>query len=192
MKSLQRIEYFNSPSPIKSGGLQQPHITLLFGIARIQYRLGQGIRFPLNFRILPSHIPHKIFQKPIDLFVHLAGTITWRCGGTLTSLGLVLQEKIQELFEVILTVLIIEVHQKRDGGQTEQFYFAALAVYLQVADQSVLGSYLMVALEVVYHLADVVAGHLFVAEVVYVRHPLEIGDGLYALLQLFPVGTQLQ
>jgi len=70
-------------------------------------------------------------------------------GGTLIPPWLVLEEEVEELFEVVLTVFVIKVDEKRDGCQAEQFDLAALAVDLQVSDQSVLGCDFMVALEVV-------------------------------------------
>jgi hypothetical protein len=167
LQAFQRVEYFNATTTVESGWFEQPHITFLFGVARVQNWLGERVGLTLDFRILPTHITQELLDKCADLLVGVCATVGSGCSrcGFRTLAWLVSQKEVQKLLEVILAVLIIEVYEEGDGSKTKQLDLPTFTVDLEITDEPILGGDLVMALEVVDEFAYVEAGHLLVAEV---------------------------
>ena len=60
-------------------------------------------------------------------------------------------EKVEKLLEIVLAVLVIEIDNEGNRSDIEDLYFFCLAVEDQVANEIILGTDLLVTLEVIYH-----------------------------------------
>jgi len=86
---------------------------------------------------------------------------------------------------------MIEIENKSERCDTENFYFFGLAIKLQILDKQIFGADFVVELEMVDNSLFHILLHFFVIMLGFIKKPLDIGNS-FPLHNLTPSSTFLE
>lgn len=166
LEFLERVKQLDSSTSVETSGFQEPHVAVLGVIGLAVERFAENVDFFLDLRILPGHVilhlPHK--RKRPALLAILP--------------GIIFLEKVDELLQIILTILVIEVKDEGNWSDAKNFHFFGLTINLQIFDQHVLSTEFLTKLEMVDNSLFSVGPHLLIIVLILVEDPFEVGDAL--------------
>lgn len=94
-------------------------------------------------------------------------------------------KKIKKLFDIIITVLIIEIDDESDRCNGKYLYFFGLAINLQIFDKGIFCSNFFIKLKMIDYLLFSIAVHFLVVMFVFIENPFEIRNS-FSIFYLFP------